>query len=286
MQPLAESELIINPDGSIYHLNLLPEDIATTIITVGDPERVDQVAKFLDSIELTKHRREFKTVTGLLGSKRITIISTGIGTDNIDIVFNELDALLNIDFKTRLVKDKIIQADIIRIGTSGIVTPDIPVDSLLISKYAIGLEGLLAHYNFQQDQNIYTIDEADFEMYMTTANQELVNHFNTDDFIEGITVTATGFYGPQNRSLRLSPKTDHTFGLLKSFQKDGLMVTNLEMETAGIYGIGYLLGHRCISFNALLANRALGTFSKQPSHTVEKLIQLVLEKVVSNIDVG
>jgi len=279
MQPLAESELIINSDGSIYHLNLLPEDIATTIITVGDPERVDQVSKHLDSIELTKQKREFKTVTGRLGAKRITIISTGIGTDNIDIVFNELDALLNIDFQTRMQKEKFVQADFIRIGTSGIVRPDIPVDSLLISKYAIGLDGLLAHYNFDQDQNIYSIDEAEFEMYMTSANSELVEKFKGDDFIEGITVTAAGFYGPQNRSLRLKPKTEHTFGLLKSFEKDGLSVTNLEMETAGIYGLGYLLGHRCISFNALLANRFLGTFSKQPAETVERLIKKVIDQI-------
>lgn len=279
MQALAESELIINPDGSIYHLNIRPEDIASTIITVGDPDRVDQVSKHLDTIELSKQRREFKTVTGRLGNKRLSIISTGIGTDNIDIVLNEIDALLNIDFNTRTVKADLTRADFIRIGTSGIVRPDIPVDSLLISKYAIGLEGLFSHYQFDQDEHFYQIAEAEFEMYLCKADDSLLEHFGSDDFIEGITATATGFYGPQNRSLRLKPKVAHTFGLLKSFSKDGMSVTNLEMETAGIYGLGYLLGHRCISFNALLANRIHGSFSKNPQATVERLIKLVLEKV-------
>ena len=282
MQPLKESELIINPDGSIYHLNLRPEDVAQTIITVGDPDRVNAVSKYLDSIELTKQKREFKTVTGYLGTKRITILSTGIGTDNIDIVLNELDALVNIDFGTRLIKNDKTILDIIRIGTSGIIQADIPVDSLLISKYAIGMEGLFASYDFVEDEHFYMLNPVDvFPFYVSSASIDLVSKFRSVDFIEGITLTAAGFYGPQNRQLRLKPKTDHSVKFLSSFEKDGLQVTNLEMETAGIYGMGYLLGHRCISLNALLANRVLGTFSQYPSRTVKKMITKSMEVIES-----
>lgn len=277
MNPIPESELILNTDGSIYHLNLLPEDIAHTIITVGDQDRIDSVTKHFDAIYLTKQKREFKTVTGRVGLKDLTVISTGIGTDNIDIVFNELDALVNIDFKTRMIKKEHTKLNIIRIGTSGIVRDDIPIGSLLISRYAIGFERILDHYEIVEDESISKVNDY----YLIKCSNLLNDHFKDDMFIQGITMTATGFYGPQGRNLRLISNTDDTIKLFKNFTRSNCKVTNLEMETAGIYGLGHLLGHECISLNALLANRNLGTFSESPEKTVQELIKLSLEKIES-----
>ena len=288
--PIKESELIINPDGSIYHLNLKPEHVANTIITVGDPDRVDQVTKHFDAIEFTTQKREFKTQTGSLNGKRITVISTGIGTDNIDIVFNELDALVNIDFSTREIKNELTSLEIIRIGTSGSIQKDIPIDSFLISEIAAGFDSLLHFYNSKQFQeldisnalveqtNWYT---AKSDPYVVKADQSLIDKLSSDSTYKGFTATNVGFYGPQGRVLRL-PIQDNTLNdKLANFNYNGLAITNLEMETAGIYGLSKLLGHKAISMNAILANRATGEFSNDPKGLVENLIEYTLNKLTA-----
>lgn len=287
---LGDSELILNPDGSIYHLSLLPEDISSTIITVGDPNRVRLVTKYFDSIEIEKESREFLTQTGIYKGKRITVISTGIGTDNIDIVFNELDALVNIDFTTREVKKEKTQLDFIRIGTSGAIQADIPLDSFILSKSAIGFEGLLHFYESGQALNknlgnqlndFLGWDKHNIVAYAVDSDEELANKVSSNRIRLGITVTNSGFYGPQGRSLRLAPKIPDFNNRLASFLYQNQQITNLEMETAGIYGLAKLQGHRAVSLNAILANRATGEFSKNAVQTVDGLIKYALEKLVS-----
>ncbi|PHI20162.1 phosphorylase [Lewinellaceae bacterium SD302] len=288
------SELILNPDGSVYHLHLLPEQIAETIITVGDPERVEQVSKRFDRVDFKVAKREFVTHTGWLGGQRLTVLSTGIGTDNIDIVFNELDALVNIDLNRREVREKLTSLNIIRIGTSGALRPELEVDSFLASSGAIGLEGLLHYYErsvTEQDEQyleqltlLLCQSKKDFPLrpYYAGAAEELVEKFTLNGAMHrGITLTAAGFYAPQGRELRLKSRFDHaTLDQLIAHQgPNGRHITNLEMETAGIYGMAELLGHRAVSLNALLANRATGNFSKQPGKTVDKLIDFALEKL-------
>ena len=281
---IAESELIINSDGSIYHLNLLPEDVAETIITVGDPERVDDVSKYFDSIELRKTKREFVIHTGYLGKKRITVLSTGMGTDNIDIVFNELDALVNVDFKTREVKQELTQLNLIRIGTSGALQPDIEIDSFLASEIAIGLDGLMGFYNAATTTSEQKYLKAIYPLVsslgvfpsFTHASEKLLNEL-AQDMRKGVTLTNAGLYGPQGRQIRLQPKNNKYIDELADLVlPDNKKITNLEMETSGIYGLSTLLGHHAISFNAILANRAKGTFTKDAHKTVDKLIKLVL----------
>jgi len=284
---IPESELIINADGSIYHLNLLPEDIAETIITVGDPERVDDVSKYFDSIELKKTKREFVIHTGYLGKKRITVLSTGMGTDNIDIVFNELDALVNVDFKTREVKPELTSLNLIRIGTSGAVQPDIDIDSFLVSEIAIGLDGLMGFYNSQTTTSEQKYLKAIYPLVsplgvfpsFTHASEKLLNEL-AHDIRKGVTLTNAGFYGPQGRQIRLEPKNKHYIDeLVDLVLPDNRRITNLEMETSGIYGLSTLLGHHAISFNAILANRAKQEFTKDAHKTVDNLIKLVLERI-------
>lgn len=283
--PLSPSELILNPDGSIYHLHLKPGDIATTIITVGDPDRVEAVAKHFESIEVAVHKREFKTVTGMYLNKRLTVISTGIGTDNIDIVFNELDALVNIDFNTRAVKKKHTALTFIRIGTSGAIQEDIAIDSFLVATKAIGLDNLLHFYGntsfldiaFSEAFIKHTQWSAEKSRpYVVSGNEQLVQLFDTSSFIKGITATNVGFYGPQGRGLRLTLQDPAANATLQSFQYKKQRITNLEMETSGIYGLAQLLGHQAISLNAILANRATGTFSASPQQTIERLIAKTL----------
>ena len=285
-ETLSPSELILNPDGSIYHLNLLPEQLADIIITVGDPDRVESVSKYFDDIEFEVHKREFKTHTGILKGKRISVISTGIGTDNIDIVFNELDALKNIDFESRIVKKELTSLEIIRIGTSGAIQPEIEIDSFLVSEKAIGFDNLLHFYG-----NTCFCDEAFSEAfisatnwnpkkskpYVVSADENLLKKFSSKKFIKGITATNVGFYGPQGRMLRLSMEDEKMNDKIKNFRFNGNKITNLEMETSGIYGMARLLGHRAVSLNAILANRASGTFSKNPEKTIDSLIQKVIE---------
>nr|WP_299173404.1 nucleoside phosphorylase [uncultured Allomuricauda sp.] len=290
MSTLGESELILNPDGSIYHLNLLPEDICSTIITVGDPSRVPMVTKYFDKVHIEKGRREFFTQTGSYQGKSITVISTGIGTDNIDIVLNELDALVNVDFKTRKVKEDKTQLDFIRIGTSGAIQPDIPVDSFLMSKSAIGFEGLLHFYEAGQARNADLEEQLNtflgwsdrnITAYAVDSDERLQEKFNSNRIRFGITATNSGFYGPQGRTLRLMPKVPDFNSKLAAFTYKNQPITNLEMETAGIYGLAKLHGHRAISLNAILANRATGEFSENAFKTVDNLIQYTLDKIVS-----
>lgn len=285
---LGPSELILNSDRSIYHLNLLPQDIANTIITVGDPDRVSDVSRYFDHIEIKKGKREFVAHTGTINKKRITVISTGIGTDNIDIVFNELDALVNIDFEQRKIKDQKTQLDFIRIGTSGAIQPEIPVDSFLISEQAIGFDNLLHFYDSRHVQQIDTQEafkeytdwnEHKSTPYVVSCDPTLAKLFFSKKTHMGFTATNVGFYGPQGRKLRLKLQDDILNSKLSSFVQNGKKITNLEMETSGIYGLALLLGHRAVSLNCILANRSTGEFSKDPRKKVDELIQYTLEKL-------
>ncbi len=279
---IKESELILNSDGSIYHLQLKPGEVAKTIITVGDPDRVDNITSHFDSISVNKRNREFKTVTGLLGNKRLTVIATGIGTDNIDIVFNELDALFNIDFNTRTIKDNLISLDFIRIGTSGSINPKIPVNSIVVSQSAVGLDGLLNFYDAEKMRCLELEsafkDQTDIpNSYAVQCSAKLLSKFESIG-TKGITITADGFYGPQSRNLRL----DYKYNLVemtKDFSFEGTEITNLEMETAGIYGLAKMLGHNAISLNAILASRCNGEFSNKPSEVINHLIMKTLELI-------
>ncbi len=284
--PIGESELILNADGSIYHLNLLPDDIAPTVIVVGDPNRVGQVSKYFDSIDVIKQKREFLTHTGHLNGKRLTVLSTGIGTGNIDIVLNELDALVNIDFATREVKEHFTALKIVRIGTSGAIQPHISVDSFILSDYAIGLDGILHFYEKDKveipEMTKTLIDHLDWKEYGITpytskSDTSLKKQLESNRIRLGITATNGGFYGPQGRELRLSPKLVDFHSRLMSYSFEGKTITNLEMETATIYGLSKLLGHKAVSLNAILANRPLGTFSRNPLVTIDALIQLTLD---------
>ncbi len=282
---LGSSELILNPDGSIYHLNLLPEDIATTIITVGDQNRVHEVSKYFDSVEVQKNKREFVTHTGVYKGKRITVISTGIGTDNIDIVFNELDALANIDFDTRQIKTNKKQLNYIRVGTSGSLQPDIPIDSFLMSTAGIGFDNLLHFYDCghikNQELELAVTDylgwgKHNIHPYAVDFDSDLGDVFSSNRIRLGLTGTNSGFYGPQGRTLRISPAIQDFNDKLAAFSFRGTRITNLEMETAAMYGIAKLHGHRAVSLNAILANRATSEFSKQGHQTIDELIQYTL----------
>jgi uridine phosphorylase len=292
-EPIRASELIINPDGSIYHLHLQPEQIADTIITVGDPDRVDMVSKYFDRIEHKIQKREFITHTGYIGRKRVSVISTGIGTDNIDICFNELDALANIDFATRQIRPQLRQLNFIRIGTSGCLQADTPLDSFLASSFGVGMEGLMLYYDYKNTAEAEALQNAlnayaaqmgiSFPLPISTsqASAELLQLLAGEGspIHTGITITATGFYAPQNRSLRLPSRLGNTLEKLSSFSFQGQAVTNFEMETSAIYGLATALGHRALSLNALIANRPRGVFSADPYAAVDKLIQYTLAKI-------
>ena len=286
--PIKHSELILNPDGSIYHLNLKPEHIAKNIIFVGDQDRVDKVTKHFDGIEFTTQKREFKTTTGRYKNQRISVISTGIGPDNIDIVLNELDALVNIDLETRQPKEKLNSLNIVRIGTSGSLQADIPVDSFVISTHGLDLNGLLHSYQIDTISNP-EIEKA-FVAHTNWSTQkahpiiisnskELENKLTSDKTFTGITATAGGFYGPQGRILRLALQDNDLNHKIDSFNFKGNRITNLEMETSAIYGLSKLLGHKALSMNAIIANRANGTFSKNPKKIVADLIEYSLNKL-------
>ncbi|ARN77724.1 phosphorylase [Nonlabens spongiae] len=286
--PLSPSELIINSDGSIYHLNLRPEQIADTIITVGDPERVTEVSKHFNFIEHKVGRREFHTHTGTYRGKRISVISTGIGTDNIDIVFNELDALVNIDFDSRELKDQHTSLNIIRVGTSGSVQPSIGVDSFLLSQRGIGFDSLFHWYENDGGDSAFAkavqeqlnTQRLNIVPYVVHCSETLAKRFQTIDMNNGNTITNVGFYGPQGRKLRLNPAAEGLNDRIANFEFDGHQITNLEMETSGIYALSKLLGHEAVSLNAILANRATGAFSEQPQETVERLIKFTLDRIV------
>lgn len=285
---IKHSELILNPDGSVYHLNLRPEHIATNIIFVGDQYRVDKVTKHFDTIEFSTQKREFKTTTGTYNGKRLTVISTGIGPDNIDIVLNELDALVNIDLETRLPKETHTQLNITRIGTSGSLQADIPVNSFLLSSHAIDLNGMLLSYQTEEIAHP-SIEEAFIKHTnwspkksypLVVANgKHLEEKLVSDKVFLGMTATAGGFYGPQGRVLRLPLQDADLNNKIDSFNHNGIRVTNLEMETSAIYGLSKLLGHNAASMNALIANRANGTFSEDPGKVVADLIKYTLDKL-------
>ena len=287
---IKKSELILNPDGSVYHLNLKPENIAKNIIFVGDLNRVDKVTKHFESIDFTTQKREFKTVSGYYKNKRLTVISTGIGSDNIDIVLNELDALVNIDLDTRAIKKELTQLNIIRIGTSGSLQKDIPIDSFLVSSYAIDLSGMLLSYQVDEISHP-KIEEAfikhtnwnEKKSYpIVVANSiDLGKKLSSKNIYQGITATAGGFYGPQGRVLRLAIQDPELNQKIDSFNFEGNRITNLEMETSAIYGLSKLLGHHAVSMNAIIANRANGTFSENPYKVVDNLILYTLDKIVS-----
>lgn len=289
-QRIAESELIINNRGAIYHLNLLPEELAHTIITVGDPDRVELVSRNFDSVEVKQQHREFVSHTGFIGKKRLTVISTGIGTDNIDIVLNELDALVNIDLKTRTIKDAHTSLDIIRIGTSGSLQSSIPVDSFVASTHGLGLDNLLNYYRLDHNveekqllQSFITHTQLHGQIthpYISSASPSLLKNF-VKEFHHGITVTCPGFYGPQGRILRLGIKNPELIDRLTSFSFGQHQITNFEMETSGIYGLGRLLGHHCLSLSAIVANRVQKEFSKDSNVLVDKLIKNTLEVISS-----
>jgi len=287
---IKKSELILNPDGSIYHLHLKPSDISDTIIFVGDQDRVSEVTKHFDSIEFETQSREFKTQTGTYKGKRISVISTGIGSDNIDIVLNELDALVNIDFKTREIKETKTCLSIIRIGTSGALQPDIDIDSFVLSSYGMDINGMLQSYNIERIKND-TIEQAFVKHtnwspkkpypVIVRNSEKLEELLSSPQTLKGMTATCGGFYGPQGRVLRLELQDNSLNNKMDSFDFKGLKVSNFEMETSAIYGLSKLLGHDACSMNAILANRALGTFSKNPQKTIDKLITYTLNKLIS-----
>jgi len=289
MNKIKPSELILNPDGSIYHLNLKPEHIADTVIFVGDQNRVPRISKHFDDIEYDLQKREFRTITGTYKGKRITVISTGIGPDNIDIVLNEIDALVNIDLENRTIKPARRKLDIIRIGTSGSLQNDIPVDSFVMGKYGLGLDGLLHSYEadhiFEKEIEDAFIKHTQWNQnkarpYIVKGSDVLAKKLQSDQVFTGFTVTAPGFYGPQGRVLRIPLQDAGLNKKLDSFSFDGVRATNLEMETSAIYGLARLLGHNALSLNAIIANRANGTFSTDPNKAVENLIEYTLGKLV------
>jgi uridine phosphorylase len=287
MKPIPASELILNPDGSVYHLNLLPEHLADDIIFVGDPDRVQEVSKHFDSIEYQIHKREFVTHTGRIGSKRLSVISTGIGTDNIDIVWNELNMLANIDLQHRVFREEHRSLRVIRVGTSGALHADIELDSLLVSSHGLGLDVLMHYYPLQEDASTLSLNEAlasqldipFLKPYLVQSPGNLISRFSGQQ--QGITATCSGFYAPQGRMVSSTPVIENLIGRLQSVQSGVHRITNFEMETAGIYGLASVLKHEAVSLNAIVANRATQHFSSNPVATVNRAIRLALEVFTS-----
>jgi uridine phosphorylase len=290
MKKFAESELIINPDGSVYHIKLHPEQIADTVIVVGDQHRVEMISKYFDDIEFKVQSREFVTHTGTYRNKRITVLSTGIGTDNIDIVINELDAAVNIDLKTRMLKDTFRSLDIIRLGTSGALQADIPVDSFVMSSHGLGLDGLLNFYH--PKKNIFNDDIAEAFIKHTKWNKNLARPYVVKGseklmkklgkgLTSGITATACGFFGPQGRELRIPLAVPDLNEKIETFRFDKYRITNFEMETSALYGLCAVLGHQALTICDIIANRLSKQYSKDYKISVEKMIQMVLERLTS-----
>src|SRR5262245_23139441 len=280
MGRIAESELIINDRGAIYHLNLLPEELAHNVIVVGDPDRVKMVSKYFDHIDVNTRHREFVTHTGRIGKKRISVLSTGIGTDNIDIVINEIDALVNIDLHSRKIKPKLNFVNIIRIGTSGSLQADIPVDGHVAGTHGLGIDNLLNFYRLDQNDeekhllhSFVTHTQLHGQMvepYVASASGSLIKHF-VKDFYHGITVTWPGFYGPHGRILRLRIRNPNLITNLASFRFGPHPIANFEMETSAIYSLAKLLRHHCLSLNAVVANRIKKQFSQDHFAAVDTL---------------
>ena len=288
-RPLEESELVINEDGSIFHLHILPHQLADTVLLVGDQGRVEQISKYFDSIEHQTANREFVAHTGYYKGKRLTALSTGIGADNIDIVLNELDALVNIDLETRCIKKELTSLNLIRIGTCGALQPDIPVDSYLVSEFGLGFDGIAGFYS-----HLSTEEELDFEKaffsqvnwsvstvkpYISRGNKELINLLKPQANT-GITVTGNGFYGPKGRVLRVKTQQENLNDQLAQFEFNGIKLMNFEMETSALYALGGMMGHKTATICAVIANRHLKQYSKDYKKTVDKMILYVLEKLV------
>jgi uridine phosphorylase len=292
MQRIAESELIINARGAVYHIDLRPEELAQNIIVVGDPDRVAMVSKYFDKIEIKRQHREFVSHTGTIGNKRITCSSTGIGPDNIDIVMNEFDALVNIDFETRTTRKELTTLNVMRIGTSGSLQADVPVDSWVAGTHGLGLDNLLNYYRYEHNeqekellQSFVTQTQLNSQIcspYIALASPALLKHF-VDGFHSGITVTCPGFYGPQGRVLRLGIRNPELIDRLTQFRFGQHRITNFEMETSAIYGLGRLLGHHCLSLNAIIANRIAKEFTKDAHSLVDGLIKKVLETISTSL---
>lgn len=288
---IKESELILNPDGSVYHLNLKPENIADTIIFVGDQDRVEKITKHFDTIEFKTQKREFKTQTGTYKGKRLTVLSTGIGPDNIDIVMNELDALVNIDLETRQPKTDLKSLQIVRVGTSGSLQSDVPVDSFVLSTHGLDLNGMLHFYQIdairkpkiEQAFIAHTNWSGEKAKPIFIDNSQMLESLlESDQVFKGVTATAGGFYGPQGRVLRLPLQNPELNTKMDNFNFETTRITNFEMETSVIYGLAKLLGHHACSLNAIIANRPNGNFSKDPKLVVEKLIVYTLDKLTQN----
>jgi len=290
MKTIPESELILNKDGSVFHLHLKPEDISDTIILVGDQDRVNTISGMFDKIEIKRQNREFNTHTGYFNKKRITVTSTGIGTDNIDIVINELDALANINLKTRTVNSEKKILNFIRIGTSGALQKDIPVDSPVISKIAIGFDGLL---NFYANRNKVTLNEVEnkFKNHMNW-NEQLASPYFIEssnillnkigfDMKQGITISAPGFYGPQGRILRLPIQDNDINTKIATFSHNNMNITNYEMECSAIYGLSKLLNHNAVTVCNIIANRIRGEYSSDYKKSMLNLIVNVLQRISS-----
>lgn len=275
------SELIINPDGSIYHLHLKPENLASTIFTVGDPDRVPLVSKLFDQIDFKTSKREFVTHTGWKNGRRVTVMSSGMGTDNIEILMTELDALVNVDLESREIKSEKTSLQIIRIGTSGSMQEDLPVGTLLASEIGIGMDTLMVYYpELVGDQSLAKSIQSELELtflpYQAAASSYLLGKLD-QYFTKGVTLTCPGFYAPQGREVRLKPRFDQMIERLSALHIDGKRLTNFEMETAGYYAMGELLGHQMLSLNAIVANRPLKKFDSEAEKTVDRLIQLALD---------
>lgn len=285
---ISSTDLITNSDGSVYHLNLRPEHLADTIITVGDPDRVGKVSQYFDSIEIKISKREFVTHTGMLGNKRLTVISSGIGTDNIEILMNELDALANIDMATLEVNPNHKSLNIIRLGTSGSLQKHISVDNFVVSRRAIGLDTLGSFYKTSINQHCSAVKKffgLNFMPYSNTSSKVLYDLFmknSPNDWYSGTTLTCPGFYAPQGRVLRFNPKIEGLLDKMNGYCRDGNILSNLEMETAGYYLMGKILEHEVLSISAILANRITNEFSKKPERQIDNLIKYALERIISD----
>lgn len=287
MAKIPESELILNKDGSVYHLNLKPNQISDTILTVGDPSRVYMISKHFDDVDFEMNRREFITHVGTYKGKKLTVMSTGMGTDNVEIFMTEIDALVNIDLKKREPKQRKKKLKIIRIGTSGAMQEDIPVGAHLLSDYAVGFDTLMCFYKLKQDKfekevskELKSETKLPFTPYVVRGSQSLKEQLSGDGTIIGNTITCPGFYAPQGRKLRATLRNDRLLEALNYYHKDDMWLTNFEMETAGYYALGRILGHEVLSANAIIANRIKNRFSKNPNKIVESLIKKVLDKLV------
>jgi uridine phosphorylase len=288
LKRIPPSELILHPDGSIYHLNIRPENLAQTVILVGDPQRVDLITGYFGKIEFKAENREIRTQTGYFGKKRITVMSTGMGTDNIDIVINELDALVNIDLETRTEKEQHSKLNIFRIGTSGALQPDIPLNSMVLSEYGLGLDGVMRFYKDfekveEKELGDAFVSHANWlpslpKPYAASASEKLRMIFG-NHLMSGITATAPGFYAPQGRQLRLSLAFPNLTDILESFEFKGKKILNFEMETSALYGLSKLLGHHALTLCIAIANRNKHDFNQDYKRAMKELIEILLNTI-------